>query len=207
MSTSLVENTESKGGFIIESSDINDRIAKAKSGDKEAMEEIIISFTPFIIKTAKSIYIKGYDISDLIQIGGISIIKVVNMYDINRGNGFTTYVTTAIKRSLYALIRNNIKKTSYCSLNSLNEEGCELMDIIVSEENIEEDFFKKEEKNQLRKALKKLSEKEKEIIYWFYYENKTLQDYSIYKGINYRTAVGRKKKALIKLKSIIQGEL
>ena len=66
----------------------------------------------------------------------VSIIKAVNMYDISKGNGFTTYVTNSIKRTLYTLIRDNVKKTSYCSLNSINEEGCELIDILVSDENI-----------------------------------------------------------------------
>ena len=193
-----------KGGFIINGKGLIEKIVLAKSGDKEAMGEIVGKFTPFVIKTAKSIYIKSWDIEDLIQIGQVSIIKAVNMFDTDKSNGFTSYVTNAIMRNFYTLIRDNVKKTSYCSLNSSNEEGSELIDIIASDEDIEEDFIKEEEKRRLTKALNKLLEQEKEIIYWFYFENRTLQDYVNFKGIAYRTAVDRKKRALIKLRTIIE---
>lgn len=168
------------------------------------MGEIVRRFTPFVIKTAKSIYVRGHDINDLIQIGQVSIIKAVNKFDTEKDNGFTSYVTNAVKRHFYNLIRDNVKKSSYCSLNSLNQEGCELMDTLASEENLEEDFVQAEEKKKLTRALNKLSEKEKEIIYWFYFDNRTLQDYVKFKGIGYRTAVDRKKRALVKLKKFME---
>lgn len=168
------------------------------------MGEIVGKFTPFVIKTAKSIYIRGFDIEDLIQIGQVSIIKAVNMFDTDKSNGFTSYVTNAIMRNFYSLIRNNVKKTSYCSLNSLNEQGCELIDILASDEDLEEDFVRQEEKRRLTKALNKLSEQEKELIYWFYFENRTLQDYAKFKEIGYRTAIDRKKRALTKLRTIME---
>lgn len=169
------------------------------------MGEITKSFLPFVVKTARSIYIKGWAIEDLIQSGQIAVIKAVNMFDVNKSNGFTSYVTNTIKRNFYTLIRDNVKKTSYCSLNSLNEEGSELINVISSEEDLEEDFIRKEEKRMVRKALNKLSEKEKEIIFWFYFQKKTLQDYASFKGIGYRTAVDIKKRALINLRRNLEG--
>lgn len=186
---------------------IGELLLKAKQNDKKAMGEIVEKFTPFVIKTAKSIYIKGLDIQDLIQMGKISIIKAVNMFDVDKSNGFTSYVTNTIMRNFYTLIRDNVKKASYCSLNSLNKEGCELIDTLASDEDLEEDFSRKEEKRMLAKALNKLLDKEKEIICWFYFENRTLQEYANFKGIAYRTAIDRKKRALIKLRSIIESEV
>jgi RNA polymerase sigma factor (sigma-70 family) len=179
-------------------------IVLAKSGDRNAMGEIIEKFTPFVIKRAKSIYIKGWDFEDIIQMANVSIIKAVNMFDTDKSNGFISYVTNTITRNFYTLIRDNVKRTSYCSLNSLNKEGSELIDIIASDEDMEEDFIRKEENRRLIKALSKLSEKEKEIIYWFYFEGRTLQDYANSKGVGYRTAVDRKKRALIKLRTIMK---
>lgn len=183
---------------------IGELLLKAKEKDKKAMGEIVEKFTPFVIKTAKSIYIKGHDIQDLIQIGQVSIIKAVNMFDIEKSNGFTSYVTNAIMRNFYTLIRDNAKKASYCSLNSVNQEGCELIDTLASDEDLEENFEQQEEKRMLAKALTKLSEKEKEIICWFYYENRTLQEYAEFKAVGYRTAIDRKKRALIKLRTIME---
>lgn len=166
------------------------------------MEEIIKKFTPFVIKTAGSTYIKGLDVEDLIQIGQVSTIKAVNMYDTDRGSSFTSYVFNAIKINFYNLIRCNVKRISDCSINSLNKDGFEIIDSIAGDENIEEDVVKKEEKVLLGRALNKLSEKE--VIYWFYFENRTLNDYANFKGICYRAAIGRKKKALIKLRKYLE---
>ncbi|WML33457.1 sigma-70 family RNA polymerase sigma factor [Clostridium sp. OS1-26] len=179
-------------------------LIKAKQGDREAMEEIMKRYTPFVIKTARSIYVKGYAIEDLVQEGQASIIKAVNMYDTERGNAFTTYVFNTIKRTLYLLIRAGVKEANCCSLHSLNKEGCEFIDVLVSTENIEEDTVKKEEKTMLSKALKKLDEGEKEIIYWYYLENKTLNEYANFKEVCYRTAIARKKKSLLKLKKYLE---
>lgn len=193
-----------RGGEVIESEALIKKITSAKAGDKKAMEEIVTSFTPFVIKAARSIYVRGYELQDLIQIGGASVIKAVNMYDAAKGSKFTSYVFSAVRINFYNLIRTNAKRNYECSINSLNNEGFELIDSIASEENVEEDMVKKEEKLLLNRALNKLSELEKEIIYWFYFENRTLNDYANFKEVCYRTAVDRKKKALTKLKKYLK---
>lgn len=197
-------STSRKGDLIIHNQHIESKIAAAKLGNKKELEEIIKSFTPFVIKTARSIYIKGYDLEDLIQIGQVSIIKAVNMYDTNKTSAFTSYVVNSIKRNYYNLIRDNVKSASTCSLNSVNDEGYELVDSIPSGQNIEEDFEKNEETALLYKALNKLSEKDRYIIQWFYLENKSLDSYAKENRIAYRTAVDRKKKALDNLRKILQ---
>lgn len=169
------------------------------------MEEIIKKYTPFVIKTARSIYVKGYDVEDLVQIGQASIMKAVNMYDTERENAFTTYVFNTIRRTLYLLIRSSVKDAKCCSLQSLNKEGCELIEVLACEDDIEENMIKKEEKAMLANALRKLNEQEKEIIYWFYFENRRLGDYANLKGICYKAAGDRKKKALMKLKKCLEG--
>lgn len=80
------------GGLIINNDEIIKLILQAKEKDKGAMEEIIKRYTPFVIKTARSIYVKGQEVGDLVAIGQAAIIKAVNMYDTTRENAFTTYV-------------------------------------------------------------------------------------------------------------------
>ncbi len=193
-----------EGVFKINGDEIIGLLLKAKEGDKTAMEEIIKRYTPFVIKTARSIYVRGQEVEDLIAIGQGSIIKAVNMYDTERENAFTTYVFNTIRRTLYLLIRSSVKDAKCCSLQSLNNEGCELIDVLAGDEDIEEDMIKKEEKAMVAKALRKLNQREKEVIYWFYFENRSLRDYANLKGICYRTAVDRKKKALMKLKKCLE---
>lgn len=181
-----------------------EKIILAKSGHKDAMVEVIESFTPYVIKTARSLYIKGYEVKDLIQSGKVSIIKAVNMFDVDKSKNFTSYITNSITRNFYYLIRGNIKAASCCSLNSVNDGGQELIDNIASEENLEERIIEDEEKAALKRAVEKLPEKYREIILWFYIENKTLDQYSKEKGIAYRTVKNRKKKALEKLKEMLK---
>lgn len=172
--------------------DLLSLIIEAKENDNTAMTEIINKFTPLVIKTARTIYVKGYEFEDLVQVGQASIVKAVQMYDTDRGNGFTTYVSNTITRSLYLLIRKTVKEINCCSLQITNEEGFELIELLPSEEDIEDDYVKREEKVILSKALRKLNEQDKEIIYWFFYENKSLKEYAKYKEVCYKTAVMRK---------------
>jgi RNA polymerase sigma factor (sigma-70 family) len=187
----------------MENGDIIEKIIKAKQGDKEALEYIIKRFTPFIIKTARSIYINGQDIEDLIQIGKISVMKAVDKYDITRVNGFVSYVMSAVTRNFYNLIRSRVRQGTTCSLNSQNSEGFELMDSLQSDFNMEEDYEKREEKLMLMKVLEKLSKEEGELINWIYFKNKTLEKYAREKDICYKTALNRKKKVLIKLRDFL----
>ena len=77
-----------------------EKVVQAKKGDKEALREIIVSFTPFVIKTARGIYVKGCDEDDLIQIGRMSIMKAVSMFDVSKGKGFISYVTNSVTKLL-----------------------------------------------------------------------------------------------------------
>lgn len=175
-------------------------VKKAQMGDKEAIKDIVAKFTPFIIKTCRKIYVKGYELEDLIQIGQVSIIKAINKYQINRRYAFTTYAVNAVKINFYRLIKYKVNSISECSLNTLNNKGYEVIETLVSKDNIEDEIIETEEKRNLYAGINKLSDKEKEVIVWFYFKNRTLEEYSREKGICYRAAVERKRIALKKLR-------
>ncbi|MCH3965032.1 MAG: sigma-70 family RNA polymerase sigma factor [Clostridium sp.] len=176
-------------------------VESAKNGDRRALEEICRSFEGFIVKKARTIYIRGYEMEDLIQEGYRSVITAVNRYDVGK-NSFTAYVTNSIVKNFYSLMRKNLGKPFSCSLNSVNDGGCELMDTLVSGENIEEDFVTRENESELASSMDKLSRDEKDIIFWYYLEEKSLGEYAESRNVSYRTAVYRKKIALDKLKKI-----
>lgn len=162
-------------------------------------------YKPSIIKNARRIYISGYEVEDLIQIGALAIIKAVKKYELGRKAAFTTYANTVIKNAFNEQLRKVLSKkldeNFKCSLNSLNKDGIEFIEILVSEDNVEEDAIAKEQIVILTKALETLSEGEREIIKWFYFENKPLKEYAGIKGITLNTAAKRKCRALEKLKS------
>lgn len=73
--------------------------------------------------------------------------------------------------------------------------------MLVSEDDIEEDVVLKEQIGILRKVLDNLPEKDREIIQWFYFKNKSLKEYSEIEGISPNLAVKRKGRAIERLKS------
>lgn len=175
-------------------------IKKAQMGDKEAIEDIVTRFIPFIIKTCRRIYIRGFELEDLIQIGQVSIIKAINNYKTNRRYAFTTYAVSTVKTNLYRLMKYKVNSVSEISLNAVNNKGYEIIDILASKDNVEDEIIENEEKRRLHAEINRLSHREKEIIFWFYFENKTLEEYAMQKSICYRAAVERKRRAIKKLR-------
>jgi len=161
-------------------------------------------YKPCIIKRANQIYINGYEIEDLVQIGALALINAVNKYQLGKKNAFTTYAVTVIKNAFNQELRKVLNKKDEkfkCSLNSLNKDGIEIIEVLVSEENVEEETIYREKIAILTEALEKLSEDEREIIKWFYFDSKPLKEYALAKGIAFNTAVKRKQRALLKLKN------
>ncbi|MFL0194289.1 sigma-70 family RNA polymerase sigma factor [Clostridium sp. WILCCON 0269] len=197
------EITDSTGYDLSKISRLEDLLKKAKNGDKIAVEEICKSFNGMIINLSRSIYINGYTMEDMIQEGRVSLIKAIGSYDINSKYPFTAYAKSAVKKNFHWKIRNNTRKPSCCSLYSCNSQGNELLDMIPSTEDIEEDFIKRQYNIKLWEAIEKLPEEKRDIIIWYHILEKDLKEYAAKKGIAYRTAVYKKKKALDILKEYL----
>lgn len=61
------------------------------------------------------------------------------------------------------------------------DEDTEFMDILLSDDNVEEDILLKEDVRTLEKALKLLPDNFREIIYWHYFKEKSLKEYAEFK--------------------------
>lgn len=180
-----------------------DLVKKAQMGDKKATQDIVSKFTPFIIKTCRRIYIRGYELEDLIQVSKLSVIKAISKYKINKKDAFTTYAVNAVKMNLYRLIKYKVNSISECSLNTVNKRGYEIIETLTSKDNIENKIIEKEERLSLYKGINRLSKKEKEVITWFYFKNRTLEEYARENGICYRAAVERKRRAICNLRFVM----
>lgn len=175
----------------------------AKTGDKNALEEILIKFKPLLIKLSRTTYIMGYEPEDLIQIGYIFIINILEKYDLKKGTNFTAYVSCSLKNNFYNEIRTKAKINTERSLNAKLNGGTELVELLVSEENIQEDLVKKETYGGLSEALKKLSKEEQELLNFVFFNNGTVTKYAQLKNLKYITCAKRKKRALDKLKKLV----
>lgn len=184
---------------------IENLVIKGKTEDKLAVSELIEKFTPLIMKMVSSIYIKGYEKEDLIQMGYLSIIKAVREFDLDRGSSFLSYVYNVIRKNYYNEIRMVAKSNYETSYEKLIEEGrySNLSNINV-EKSVEDEVIRRKEICNLRAALDKLTKEEKELIRFSYglgYGG--LKKYSELYKIKYGTAQKRKNVVFIKLRGFL----
>lgn len=175
----------------------------AQTGDKAMLNEIIQRFQGYIFKKCVGMFIKDYDIEDLIQIGNVSIMKAVEKFDTSKDKQFLPYVTTAIQCNYYYLIRGKARYEAETSLNKENSVGEELLQCFPSDENIEDSIIKKEEVKFLKEGLCILNSKEKEFIDSIFYKRTTITKYAQIHNMNYCSCVRFKNKTLKKLKKYI----
>ncbi|MEG1255941.1 sigma-70 family RNA polymerase sigma factor [Clostridium sp.] len=184
--------------------ELDELVANAKEGDIVAIEELLSSYKFFIIKHASRVYINGYEMDDLIQIGYMSIIKAIEKYTPGKGN-FTSYVTFAIKNNFNYLIRQKTNENFIQSLETPVSSGLELKDLLPDKTSIEDDYVTKEGCEILRKEVENLSEKLRDVIEFVYLDNfGTLSDYARLNNIGYNTVIKRKNLALSKLNTILK---
>lgn len=180
--------------------EIESLVKEAKNGCNVAKTEIIKRFRPFIIKRAKEVYIKNYDMEDLIQIGNLSILRAINNYNLEKGN-FVSYVTFAINNNFNYEIRRKSKERFESSLNKVVEEGVEFLGLISDNIDLEENIIEKEKFEYLKYALMELRLDERELIVSVYIHEVKIKDYAEKNGIKYGTALKRKRTALTKLRN------
>ncbi len=148
-------------------------IQEAKNDNKEAMEEIINRLQPLIISSIRKYYNNGKEYEDLIQEGNLMILESLKDYDSTKGVHFLGY----IKLNLKYLYLNKHKRKIHLSLNEpLGDGELEMIDLLVSDAQPALDVILEDEKNiQIKKALDKLTQRQKEIIILYYVKNMSMR--------------------------------
>ncbi|MBP2032226.1 RNA polymerase sigma factor (sigma-70 family) [Clostridium algifaecis] len=185
---------------MVDKIELESLVKKSQEGDKEALELVCRNFKWFIIKNCNKIYIKNYEMNDLIQIANIGLIKAVKMYKITERHVFAAYAAKSIINELNGILRTNLKNPFSFSLYNSNIKGEEFIDTLVSDVDIEEEYIQRESYRDVIESMDKLSQKEKDIIVSYYFMGITLKDYVKKNKMTYRNAVYRKRNALDKLR-------
>lgn len=176
-------------------------VKTAKLGNMGAKEEIIESFTPFILNLSSSYRIYGYEFHDRVSECYKSLLISILHYDITKCN-FVSYCVTSIRNTLRNIYRNVNRRGHFEGATSITLT-LELENFLKDDLNIEEDVCHCEYLSFLSGCLLMLSEEEREIINWIFYEGGTVKSFSHKYNITYYKADLRKKNALFKLKNIL----
>ena len=145
-------------------------ILKSKEGDILARNTLIEHNLRLVVFLAKKYESTGYDLEDLVSIGSIGLIKGIETYKPDKNIRLATYASRCIANEILMYIRKNKKRKTEVSLEdaiNFDAEGNELHleDILGTDNNLVfNEFSHKVDKEQLKKELIKLNEREKEIM-------------------------------------------
>lgn len=140
--------------------------------DKErAKTELIQHNLRLVVYIAKKFDNTGVDNDDLISIGTIGLIKAINSFNPEKNIKLATYASRCIENEILMYLRRTARlKTEISFDEPLNTdfEGNELLlsDVLgTSADSVYGDIESNAEKEQLKEALKKLSERERKIMF------------------------------------------
>ncbi len=155
----------------------------------------------------------GVDGDDLISIGTIGLIKAINSFKTDKNIKLATYASRCIENEILMYLRRTARLKSEVSFDEpLNTdfEGNELLlsDVLgTSAECVYGDLESNAEKEQLKAALKKLSERERKIMFLRFGlgggEEMTQKDVADLLGISQSYISRLEKKIILRLKKEI----
>ena len=147
-----------------------DLVRRSNTGDLEARNKLIEHNLRLVVFLAKKYDNTMYDLEDLVSIGTIGLIKGIKTYKLDKNIKLATYASRCIDNEILMFLRKNKKRMSEVSFEdsvNLDSEGNELHieDIFGTEEDLVEKSIEcKDDKLLLASEVKKLDDRDKEII-------------------------------------------
>lgn len=142
-------------------------VLKAKNGDENAINELLSQYKNIVNKIARSYFLIGGDMEDIVQEGMIGLYKAIRNFSPQRNASFKTFATICIKHQIQTAIKVASSEKNQVLSNALpiwdkgdlDEDGESHIEIIVpsdiplpddkviARENV------KELKNKIKKTL------------------------------------------------------
>ena len=147
-----------------------EKLLKLKNGDEEIKKLLIEHNLRLVVYIARKFDNTGIELDDLISVGTIGLIKAINSFDFDKKIKLATYASRCIENEILMLIRRASKIKGEISFDeplNVDYEGNELLlsDILGTESDVVcKNLEKCAEMEQLKKAIDKLNQREKQIM-------------------------------------------
>ena len=151
-----------------------DLVKRSNLGDLNARNKLIEHNLRLVVFLAKKYDNTIYDLEDLVSIGTIGLIKGIKTYKLDKNIKLATYASRCIDNEILMFLRKNKKRIGEVSFEdsiNLDAEGNELRveDVYGTEEDIiHKSIEEYDDKVLLENEVKKLNERDKEIIEYRY---------------------------------------
>ncbi|MCR5608103.1 MAG: RNA polymerase sporulation sigma factor SigE [Lachnospiraceae bacterium] len=139
-------------------------------GDQEAKSLLVERNLRLVVYIAKKFDNTGIMVEDLISIGTIGLIKAINTFNTDKNIKLATYASRCIENEILMYLRRNNKTKLEVSIDeplNVDWDGNELLlsDILGTDEDVIYKNIENEvDKKLLKKAMKKLSPRERIIV-------------------------------------------
>ena len=197
----------------IEKETIEKLIGGADLERENAKSELIQHNLRLVVYIARKFDNTGVENDDLISIGTIGLIKAINSFNPEKNIKLATYASRCIENEILMYLRRTARLKSEISFDEpLNTdfEGNELLlsDVLgTSADTVYGELELNAEKEQLKEALKKLSERERKIMFLRFGlgggEEMTQKDVADLLGISQSYISRLEKKIILRLKKEI----
>lgn len=182
--------------------------------EKEKAKALLIQHNlRLVVYIARKFDNTGVENDDLVSIGTIGLIKAINSFKTDKNIKLATYASRCIENEILMYLRRTARLKSEVSFDEpLNTdfEGNELLlsDILgTSADSVYGDIEANAEREQLKEALKKLSERERKIMFLRFGlgggEEMTQKDVADLLGISQSYISRLEKKIILRLKKEI----
>jgi RNA polymerase sporulation-specific sigma factor len=145
-------------------------VQRLVGGDEGVRSTLIERNLRLVVYIARKFENTGIGVEDLISVGTIGLIKAVNTFDPGKKIKLATYASRCIENEILMYLRRNSKvkaEISFYEPLNIDWDGNELLlsDILGTENDTVYNLLEEEvDKQLLLLAMKKLNEREKEII-------------------------------------------
>lgn len=89
------------------SGSLEDLIARAQQGDREASEQLVVENAGLIWSIARRYFGRGVDPDDLYQLGCVGFLKAIAGFDLEFGTQFSTYAVPKIAGEIRRFLRDD----------------------------------------------------------------------------------------------------
>ena len=154
----------------LEPKEEEEALEKLSKGDINARQILVERNLRLVVYIAKKFENTGIGIEDLISIGTIGLMKGVNTFNSDKKIKLATYASRCIENEILMYLRRNNKTRLEVSIDeplNVDWDGNELLlsDILGTDEDvIYRDIENEVERKLLKRAISKLSDRERTII-------------------------------------------